>query len=84
MARKSEEKVPKIESGGFADPDNFFLKKYQIFCIKIFFKNIFSGNFIWCFGGLLLTFGGHTPDNNPLELIELCQNHPLRPPESKN
>ncbi len=37
---------------------------------------------VW--GDLSLTFWGHIPDFNPLELVELCQNHPPWPSESKN
>ena len=34
------------------------------------------------FGDPFLTFSGHMPDYNWLELVELCQNQPLPPPQS--
>ncbi len=72
-----------------ADPtqEHFFAN----FANKFFQKSVFWGGkvrklikFLICsIGGLFPPFWAHMNDNNPLEVIELCQNRPLGPPESK-
>jgi len=60
-----------------SDKNQIFLKNY--FKIPNFFlKKIdrIRENITTSFGDLFLTFFGQIPDFNPLELVELCQNHP--------